>query len=71
MKSNAQTAFSTEGPTPENVIWVNFEPQWRNFLGKMLKNEGYERTLRTMLANDEHPSYSKAILKKIMREYGW
>jgi hypothetical protein len=69
--SNAHQTFNPDDPASENVIHVNFEPEWRNFLRKMLKNEGYERTLKTMLANEEHPSYAKAILRNIMKVHGW
>lgn len=54
-----------------NVIHVDFSPQVLNDLAMWVKQMGVERVRQGMLAAGDHPSYVKAILKKILTERGW
>jgi hypothetical protein len=54
-----------------NVIVAHFGEEMYQTVFNMLKMAGRAKTEQIMLESGNHPSYVKAVIKKIMRERGW
>lgn len=58
----------------DNVIHINFKPEVFDEVFRMIKFEGGPEKTRQRLLGEQfrwHPSFVKAVMKKIMHERGW
>lgn len=55
----------------QNLVPVCFHPSFVNEQFLNVKYLGMQRAKENLLAKGYHPSFVKAVLKKIIRERGW